>query len=342
MKTINTLLISLFCFINLQAQTKFIDCSNNNPYSNAIVTNSDTNQWFGNTDTQGNIVLPDNIKTVIITHPSIGEQSVMIEGSTNCIDSSIEDLEGIVIEVNVKEKFLESLNYSFEMYKKENKGKRFYNINSRIYEEKGNTSLESFKGILVLDNIFNTSFNNYELSWSAKSVKNKTFDKIETFTYLNHIDYNIFASKSNFKDFIKYVNANKVSKIKNTYYIYPPESDEFISVEIDPNTNLVTNFINTELTINSNLAKPTTFEANDKIIMSRFEIKYNHNNSYYIEKLNANEKYLVDNEIYALENELKQEKLNKEQVKNLKGKGLFGFAFDYVKKREDFVKKNRN
>lgn len=336
--------LSFFVFLgaifNSFAQTKITDCNTKKPYVNAIVINADTNEWYGNTDSNGLVVIPNGIESVQITHPQFGEQIVFVTEKEICIDLLDETLETIVIEQDVKSLLLEILNTSNEKYKKENKGKRFYNINSRVYSETDNKDLEIFRGILVLDNIFNSSFNNYDLGWSPSTIKNKSFEKLETFSYLNHIEYNIFASKSTYKDFIKHVNKSQVSKIKNTYYIYPSNSDEFISIEVDPDKKLIKKFINTEVTINSNQRKPSSFGKKDKILMSKFELVYTINESYYIENLHANEKYLVDDNIFGLENTLKQEKYSKEEAKKLDGKGVFGFAFDYVKKRSQFLNKH--
>ncbi|RRJ93169.1 hypothetical protein EG240_01475 [Paenimyroides tangerinum] len=53
----HSLIVSFLALIQIatNAQTRFLDCTNQNPLQNAIVNETSTNKWLGNTDENGNI-----------------------------------------------------------------------------------------------------------------------------------------------------------------------------------------------------------------------------------------------------------------------------------------------
>ncbi|HLV51970.1 MAG TPA: hypothetical protein VKY44_08455 [Flavobacterium sp.] len=329
-------LIIVLLFMNWAAfaQTQIKNCNENKGLPNAIVNNAVSGEWIGNTDVVGNIVIPETIKRIEVAHPDLGSIILDNQKGEICVDNEGEILNELVIETgtNLKKELLEILDNSYKVYKKDNKGKRFYDIDYQLSDKKGD-KLETFNGILALGNLFNTSFNNYKLQWSKSIKDNKSYNKLPSYQYIAHTEEALFTDRKTYNKFKKYVADNDVQKIGNEYFISQGNSEHFVTLEINKEKQLVSKYTNTELFRDK---KPYGFEKGDRVTMGKVEVNFDTANDYFVNNLSVQEKYLIDQKDYHSDCFIKQKKLNKEEQKNLDGKGIIGFATDYVNQLHSF------
>lgn len=329
----NSLIVSFLTFIQIatNAQTQFLDCTNQNPLQNAIVSETSTNKWIGNTNENGYINIPKNINSVTVSHPKFGTLSINSFATIVCMDDNSTTLKELIIEdgPTVKNELLKILENSYKSFKKDNKGKRYYEIDFSINENQ--KKLESFNGILALGNLLNSSFNNYSLYWDSEINKNTVYQKLPSYEYISHIEEAIFTEKKNYlivKDFIK---ENKVQKIGSEYVVYKDTDDNFITFIVDSKKQLISKYQNTLIL---KRIKPTRFTLNDEVLMGKVEVDFETINQYFIKTLSVQEKYLIENNIINSNSFIKQLKLNKEEQKKLNGKGIIGFVMDYLDQKD--------
>lgn len=326
-------IISFLAFIQIaaNAQTQFLDCTNQNSLQNAIVNETSTNKWIGNTDENGNINIPGNITSITISHPNFGTLSINSFATVVCMDAHSTTLEELIIDngSTVKKQLMSIFENSYKTFKKDNKGKRYYQIDFNINEN--HKKLESFGGILALGNVLNSSFNNYSLYWDSEINKNKTYQKLPSYEYISHTEEGIFTDKRTYQIVKDFIEKNKVQKIGNAYIVYKDTDDDFITFNIDSENQLISKYQNT-LVLKRN--KPIEFSSNDEVLMGNVEVYYETKDQYYIKTLSVQEKYLIENNIIDSNSLIRQLKLSKEEQKNLIGKGIIGFVVDYVEKKK--------
>lgn len=132
------------------AQTQFKNCADNTLLQNVIVNNAATKEWIGNTDEQGMLTIPDDVSEIEASHPTFGLITMANTKGIICTDESGDVLAELVIDTgaSVTKALLEVLDHSFDTYKKANKGKKHYQIDFKLTEQK--QPLETFTGILAL------------------------------------------------------------------------------------------------------------------------------------------------------------------------------------------------
>lgn len=336
MKNLKTV-IALFMLSQTicKAQTQFKNCTDNTLLQNVIVNNATTKEWIGNTDEQGMLTIPDDVSEIETSHPTFGLITMANTKGTICTDESGDVLAELVIDTgaSVTKALLEVLDHSFDTYKKANKGKKHYQIDFKLTEQK--QPLETFTGILALGNVFNSSFNNYTIKWTEAVKDNKSFNKLPRYQYIAHVSEIFFAEKKNFDKLKKQIQSSTVQRIGNQYYISEKGSNEFITIDADSQTKLVTAYVNTQfLTANKQYA----FEKNDRQTMGKVAINFKTAaNDYFVEDLSVEAKYLIDQKNYETESFIKQKKMTKDEEKKLEGKGVVGFAMDYVKQLDAYL-----
>ncbi len=241
-------------------------------------------------------------------------------------------LKELVIEngPTVKKQLLTIFENSYKTFKKDNKGKRYYQIDFNINEN--HKKLESFNGILALGNVLNTTFNNYSLYWDSEINKNTVYQKLPSYEYISHTEEGVFTDKRIYQLVKDFIQNNKVQKIGDEYVVYKDSDDDFITFTIDSEKQLISKYQNT-LVLKRN--KPAQFSSNDKVLMGKVEVYFNTNDQYYIKTLSVQEKYSIENNIIDSNSFIKQLKLTKEEQKNLEGKGIIGFVVDYVEKKKE-------
>lgn len=327
------LIVSFLAFIPIatNAQTRFLDCTNQNPLQNVIVNETSTNKWIGNTDEKGNINIPENINSITVSHPNFGTLSINSFATIVCMDDNSTTLKELVIEngPTVKKQLLTIFENSYKTFKKDNKGKRYYQIDFNINEN--HKKLESFNGILALGNVLNTTFNNYSLYWDSEINKNTVYQKLPSYEYISHTEEGVFTDKRIYQLVKDFIQNNKVQKIGDEYVVYKDSDDDFITFTIDSEKKLISKYQNT-LVLKRN--KPAQFNSNDKVLMGKIEVYFDTNDQYYIKTLSVQEKYSIENNIIDSNSFIKQLKLTKEEQKNLEGKGIIGFVVDYVEKKK--------
>lgn len=336
MKTIKSattllLLVHTFC----TAQTQFKNCRENALLKNVIVNNAITKEWIGNTNEQGMLTIPENISDIEASHPSFGLITLENAKGTICTDDAGDVLDELVIDMgtDVSKALLEILDHSFAAYKKANKGKKHYQINFKLAEQE--QPLETFDGILTLGNLFNSSFNNYTIKWTESIKNNKSFKKLPSHQYIVHIGEIFLADKKTFDKFKKQIQSSTVQRIGTQYYISEKGSSEFITIEADPKTKLVSTYINTEL-LNKSL--PYAFEKGDHQTMGKITMAFTiSSDEYFVNDLSVEAKYKIDQKDYNSESFINQKKLTKEEEKKLEGKGVVGFAMDYLKQLDAYL-----
>lgn len=336
MKHITSLLAAcLFAHALGSAQTQFKNCHENTVLQNVIVNDAASKEWIGNTDATGTLMIPENVKEIEISHPSFGSVTIPNRKGTICTDEQGEVLNELVIETgdNVTKTLLTLLDHSFSVYKKANKGKKYYEVDYRLAGQ--NQVLETFRGILALGNVFNSSFNNYTLKWTEAIKDNPSFNKLPRYQYIEHTNEILFADKGVFEKFKKRVQSSKVQHIGNQYFISNNGSEEFVTLDVDATGLLISGYVNTELL---NTGKPYAFEKGDKRTMGKVAMTFASGpDAYFAEDLSVEARYLIDGKDYESECFIKQKKLTKEEEKQLKGKGIIGFAVDYTEQLEAYL-----
>lgn len=333
LKTVITLLLlaPIFC----TAQTQFKNCKENIVLQNVVVNNADTNEWIGNTDAQGILVIPEGVDEIEVFHPSFGRITLTNAKGIICTDEAGEILNELVIDTGseVTKTLLEMLDHSFATYKKTNKGKKYYRVDYKLAEQE--QLLETFDGILVLGNLFNSSFNNYTLTWTKGIKGNKSFNKLPRYQYIAHIKEIFLADKKIFDTFKKQIQNSTVQRIGQQYYISEKDSNDFITLDADLETKLISGYLNTQL-LNKNT--PYAFEKDDRQTMGKIALTFAIDaDTYFVEDLSVEAKYKIDHKDYSSETFIKQQKLAKEDEKKLEGKGVVGFAIDYVKQLDAYL-----
>lgn len=329
-------LIIAFLFMNgaAFAQTQIKNCNENKGLTNAIVNHAVSGEWIGNTDAAGNIVIPENVERIEVAHPDLGFIIVDAKKGVICVDDKSEVLNELVIETgtHLKKNLLELLDNSYKIYKKSNRGKRYYDIDFQL-SDKTADKLETFNGILALGSIFNSSFNNYSLRWSKSVKDNTSFNKLPSYQYIAYTEEALFTDKGTFNTFRKYVADNEVQKIGDQYFIFQKNIDHFITLDVDNEKQLISKLTNTQLFSNK---KPYGFEKEDKVTMGKVEVNFDITKDYFIKNLSVQARYLIDQKDYHSDCFIKQIKLGKEEQKALEGKGIVRFAIDYVRQLEAF------
>lgn len=316
------------------AQTQIKNCNEDKGVANAIVNNAISGAWIGNTDVVGNILIPETVKSIEIAHPDFGSIILDNQKGQICIDDQSEILNELVIETgtNLKKELLGMLDNSFKVYKKSNKGKRFYDIDYQL-TDKTDDKLETFNGILALGNVFNSSFNNYILHWSKLIIDNPSYNKLPSYQYIAHIEEALFTDKKIYNKFRKYVAENDVQKIGNQYFVSSESSEHFITLDVDKEKQLVLKYTNTDVFRDK---KPYGFEQGDKVTMGKVEVTFAVTEDYFVNDLSVQEKYLINQKDYNSDSFIKQKKLSKEEQEQLVGKGIIGFVVDYVEQLRTF------
>ena len=317
------------------AQTQFKNCANNMLLQNVIVNNAATKEWIGNTDEQGMLTIPANVSEIEASHPTFGLLTMANATGTICADESGDVLAELVIETgaHVIKTLLEALDHSFATYKKANKGKKHYQIDFKLTEQQ--QPLETFTGILALGNVFNSSFNNYTIKWTEAVKNNKSFNKLPRYQYIAHVSEIFFAEKKNFDKLKKQIQSSTVQRIGNQYYISEKGSNEFITIDADPKTKLVTAYVNTQLLTDK---KQYAFEKSDRQTMGKVAMTFvTAASDYFVDDLSVEAKFLIDEKNYETESFIKQKKITKDEEKKLEGKGVVGFAIDYVKQLDAYL-----
>lgn len=316
------------------AQTQLKNCDENKNLANVIVNNAVSGEWIGNTDASGNIIIPDNVKQIEIAHPNFGSVVLDNQKGQICIDNDSEILNELVIETgtNLKKELLEILDNSFKVYKKDNKGKRFYDIDYQL-TDKADDKLETFNGILALGNMFTTSFNNYKMQWSKSIIDNPSYNKLPSYQYIDHTKEALFTDKKIYNKFKKHVKENEVQKIGNQYFVYKKDTDHFLTLDVDKEKQLVLKYTNTDVFRDK---KPYGFEQGDKVTMGKVEVTFAVTEDYFVNDLSVQEKYLINQKDYNSDSFIKQKKLTKEKQEELIGKGIIGFVIDYVEQFQAF------
>lgn len=331
MKNLKTVIVLILLSQTIcTAQTQFKNCADNTLLQNVIVNNAVTKKWIGNTDEQGMLTIPNDVSEIEASHPTFGLLTMANTKGTICTDESSDMLEELVIDTgdNVTKALLEVLDHSFETYKKANKGKKHYQIDFKLTEQE--QPLETFAGILALDNVFNSSFNNYTIKWTEAAKDNKSFNKLPRYQYIAHVSEIFFAEKKNFDKLKKEIQSSTVQRIGNQYYICEKGSSEFITIDADPTTKLVTGYVNTQLLTDK---KQYAFEKNDRQTMGKVAMNFKTAaDDYFVDDLCVEAKFLIDQKDYETESFIKQKKMTKDEIKKLEEKGVVGFAIDYVKK----------
>lgn len=338
MKKYIYLLGIIFYYSFSNSQTKITNCITNDSVINAIVINSQTSEWIGTTDDDGIIEISSNIKSITIIHPDYGETAIEINNDAVCLTSETEMLDEIVIDFNFKNELLEILDNSYKNFQTHNKGKKNYRIEYSLLSQNDGI-LESFKGIVSLGSIFTTTINNYELNWTVASIGNKSYKKLSSYEYFSYLsEYSLFNNKYRYRDLKDYIQNNEVVRIGNQYYVYRKNSDHFFVIDVNLDKKLISKYKNTEITANfhrqSNKEK---FGTNDKKTANSLQVIFNIVDGYDIEEMTVNESYEIDNQNFYANSIINSLKLNKNEIKNLNGKGLIGFAKDYYKQQQEFL-----
>lgn len=317
------------------AQTQFKNCAENKLLQNVIVNNAATKEWIGNTNEQGMLNIPEHIAEIEALHPAFGVITMATTKGTICTDEPGELLTEIVIDTGteVTKALLEILDQSYTTFKKNNKGKKHYQVDFKLTEQQ--TPLETFAGILALGNLFNSSFNNYTIQWTEAIKDNKSFNKLPRYQYIAHVQEIFFAEKKNFDKLKNHIQSSTVQRIGGQYYVSEKGSSDFITIDTDPQTKLVTAYVNTQLLYDK---KQYAFEKDDRQTMGKVAMNFkNDSNDYFVEDLSVEAKYLIDQKNYESESFIKQKKMTKDEEKKLEGKGVVGFAIDYVKQLDAYV-----
>ena len=138
-------------------------------------------------------------------------------------------------------------------------------------------------------------------------------------------------NKKNYKKIIEIIENSKVQKISNEIIVYNNSTDDFITFTINEEKKLISKYQNTEVL---KRRKPSHFGDTDFVLMGNVEVIYNTENSYHINSLKVQEKYSIEDKVFHSKSFISQLKLTKEEIKKLNGKGVVGFAIDYVNQKD--------
>jgi len=342
MKTIFYLITIFFCTYFSNGQTKIIDCNTNMPVKNAIITNTQTREWIGNSDTNGFIKIPSKVNSVTIIHPNFGEIVKELPNNEICLDKNTEILDELIIDLNAKNELLEIIDKSYKIYKKNNKGKKHYSINHSL-SSKLNGMLETFEGVVSLGSFVSTTLNNYKLNWTPAIIENSSYKKLSSVEYFSYLtEYVFFYNKYRYRNFRDYVNTHDVTKMGNRYYIYKGNNDHYFVIEVDLAQKLISKYTNTEIDGSFHRkSKNSKFGVNDKTLAANLKVEFNLSKAYNIKEMNVNEVYLVDGEMFYMNSTINSLNLTKSEIKKLKGKGIIGFVTDYIKQQQSFYEDHK-
>lgn len=327
------LILSIFLLIycKTDAQTRFLNCNANTPIQNARVINNNTKEWMGNTDEYGEITIPRETSSILVTHPDFGNININTLTDIICLDSNSSTLKELVIEsgTEVKKQLLVILENSYKKFKKDNKGKDYYKIDFNLSE--GKKKIETFNGILGLGSLLSTTINNYKLHFNKETHYQDLHKKLPSFEYISHIEEAIFTDKKSYNKIKDFVNKNKIQKINNEIIVSNITTDDYITFTINEEKQLIEKYQNTEVLKRE---KPSYFSSTDWILMGNVEAIYHTASNYHINTLKVQERYKIDDITIQSNSYINQLKLTKEEQNNLNGKGVIGFAIDYVNQKD--------
>jgi len=238
------LVLSLFTTISFSvfAQTHFVNCNDSKPISNLMVFDSNQN-YIGITNEAGLLEKEITATELIINHPNYGNQRVtLLDKQKVCLDYFNDELEELYIEkgVHVQKELLNALEISYKAFSDENSGKSIYKISDHAY----------------VNNALNESLTGYlKINSNGKSIR--YLDPYYKFTdYIHKKEYNFYVlpqytaftldeqifplhNKKDYQQFVSMITKSETSKSGNYYYIDLPKIDDYITIEIDPNSKKI-------------------------------------------------------------------------------------------------------